>query len=209
MNGKKASSNILPFNKMDKHQREEIATNLLKITLSSFKLRDPYTSNHNSSVADISVNIGKELGLDSDQILGLKISAMLHDIGKLGVPMAILNKPGTLYPHELEVIKAHVKMGVEIFSDIELPWPVIEVIGQHHERLDGSGYPNNLKGESICLEARIVAIADVFDAISTDRPYRDKLGRDYAQNVILRNKGIKYDKDACDAFLKCIKRNII
>jgi len=189
----------------DDHQK--IALNLLNLTLSSLKLRDPYTAHHHSSVADISVAIAQIMGLDSEQILGLRISAMLHDIGKMGIPMAILNKPGALYPHEFEVIKAHVTMGMDIFDNVSLPWPVYDVIAQHHERLDGSGYPNNLTGDQICLEAKIVAVADVFDAISEDRPYRDKLGKDYALNVLQRNSGIKYDKDVCNAIMKWHKKS--
>jgi len=192
---------------MSDDQRENVAANLLNVTLSSIKLRDPYTATHHSSVANISVAIGGELGMDKEHILGLRISAMLHDIGKIGVPMSILNKPGSLYPHEYEVIKSHVQMGMDIFSDVELPWPVYDVIAQHHERIDGSGYPNQLQEEQICLEAKIVAVADVFDAISFDRPYRDKLGKDYAVKVIMRNKGIKYDANVCNAFTKCLKKD--
>lgn len=168
--------------------------------------RDPYTAGHQARVADLACAIAEELGLDERRIEGLRLGSMIHDIGKISVPAEILNKPGKLSPPEFEIIKSHVWTGHDIIKDIDFPWPVADMILQHHERLDGSGYPQGLKGEAICMEARILAVADEVDAISGHRPYRPSLGLENALNTIEAERGKSLDAAAVDACLKLFRQ---
>ena len=163
--------------------------------------RDPYTSGHQHRVAELAVDIGREMGLEKARVDGLRLGAMIHDIGKIAVPAEILNRPGRLSPIEMELIKAHAEIGYDIVKDVEFPWPVAAMVRQHHERLDGSGYPQGLKGEEIVLEARIIAVADVVEAISAHRPYRPAMGVEKALDEIRRGRGVLYDARAVDACL--------
>ena len=138
--------------------------------------RDPYTSGHQKRVAEISVVIANELGLPNDQIEGIYLASLVHDLGKIQVPTEILIKPGKLTDLEFRMIKIHPEVGYALLKSIEFPWPIAEIVYQHHERMDGSGYPRNLAGYGILLEARIIAIADVVEAMSSHRPYRPALG---------------------------------
>ena len=148
--------------------------------------RDPYTSGHQKRVADISVKIAQELGLPEEQIRGIYMAGIIHDVGKIQVPAEILSKPGKLSKLEFDLIKTHPKVGFDLLKGIEFPWPIAQVIYQHHERVDGSGYPRKLKGERILLEAKIIGIADVIEAITSHRPYRAALGMDVALGEIKR-----------------------
>lgn len=163
--------------------------------------RDPYTAGHQRNVALLSVAIGKEMGLDEEQINAIRLGASIHDIGKIHVPAEILNTPRRLSEIEFELIKTHPQQGYEILKDVDFPWPIQDVILQHHERLDGSGYPYGLKGNEICLESRIVAVADVVEAICNHRPYRSALGIDDALKVIKQGRKLLFDEDAVDACL--------
>ena len=138
--------------------------------------RDPYTSGHQKRVADISVKIAEELGMPEEQIRGIYMAGIIHDLGKIQVPAEILSKPGKLSKLEFDIIKTHPKVGYDLLKGIEFPWPIAQIIYQHHERTDGSGYPRRLKGERILLEAKIISIADVIEAITSHRPYRAALG---------------------------------
>jgi PAS domain S-box-containing protein/putative nucleotidyltransferase with HDIG domain len=160
--------------------------------------RDPYTAGHQLNVAKLSKAIAQEMGLDSDQIEGIRTGATIHDIGKIHLPAEILSKPTKLTEIEFELVKTHCQIGYDILKDIEFPWLVADIAYQHHERLDGSGYPQGLKGDEICLEARIVAVADVVEAMSSHRPYRPSLGIDAALEEIQAHKGSLYDKEAVD-----------
>jgi len=164
--------------------------------------RDPYTAGHQQRVAQLACAIAQEMGLDKEQINGLRMGATIHDIGKIQIPAEILAKPGRLTPTEYELIKNHAQVGYDILKDIAFPWPVADVAHQHHERLDGSGYPQGLKGDEICLEARIVAVADVVEAIASHRPYRPALGIDVALEEIESKRGQFYCQHAVDACLK-------
>jgi putative nucleotidyltransferase with HDIG domain len=164
--------------------------------------RDPYTAGHQRRVAELAVAIGREMGLDADTLQGIHLGATIHDIGKINIPAEILSKPFRLNEMEYLMVKEHPKVGYEILKDIHFPWPVAEVAYQHHERIDGSGYPQGLKGEQICLEARIVAVADVVEAMGSHRPYRPGLGSEAALTEISDNRGRFYDSDAVDACLK-------
>ncbi|MCR4393687.1 MAG: HD domain-containing protein [Dehalococcoidales bacterium] len=166
------------------------------------EVRDPYTAGHQRRVAQLSFEIARILGLPDTQHEGLMMAAFVHDIGKILVPADILSKPGKLTKPEFDMIKDHARIGYEILKTIEFPWPLAKIVLQHHERLNGSGYPSGLQGDQILLEARILAVADVVEAMSSHRPYRPALGIDQALEEITRNRGILYDPTTVDACLK-------
>lgn len=171
----------------------------------ALELRDEYTHHHQSNVATITAKIARQLGLSNERCFGLNIGSLIHDIGKIVVPSQILNKTGNLFPAELEIIKLHADHGRKMFDHLSLPWPIAKMIGQHHERMDGSGYPNKLKGNSICLEARIIAVADTYDAMSGDRPYRHAPGQDKAISTLMDCRVTKYDPYVVDAFVEVLE----
>ena len=173
--------------------------NALSTTL---EMRDPYTAGHQKRVALIACKIAEEMGLSEDQIEGIRVMGFLHDIGKIVVPAEILSKPGKINEYEFHIIKAHSQVGYDILKGIELPWPVALATIQHHERLDGSGYPQGLKGDAIILEARILAVADVLEAMASHRPYRPALGLDKALDELSQKKGTIYDLEVVDACLR-------
>ncbi|WP_167631092.1 PAS domain S-box protein [Mariprofundus ferrooxydans] len=166
------------------------------------EVRDPYTAGHQRRVASLACAIAASMGLDDNRIEGIRMGAMIHDIGKIQVPAEILTKPTKLSDIEYAIIREHPGVGFEILKDIHFPWPVANIAYQHHERMDGSGYPQGLKEEEICLEARIVAVADVVEAMASHRPYRASLGIDKALAEIRQNRGILYDTVAADTCLK-------
>jgi PAS domain S-box-containing protein len=168
--------------------------------------RDPYTAGHQQGVARLAAAIGREMGLDQERINGLTMAALIHDIGKINVPAEILAKPGKLTPLEFNLIQTHSQSGFEILEGIEFPWPVAEMTLQHHERMDGSGYPQRLKGEEILLEARILAVADVVEAMASDRPYRPALGVGVALAEIERWRGSRFDPLVTDACLNLFRQ---
>jgi len=153
-------------------------------------------------VGDIAAAIASELGLEPHRMEGLKVTGLLHDIGKIGVPSEILAKPTRLSQIEFELIKEHPQRGYEILKDVEFPWPLAQTVLQHHERIDGSGYPMGLKGDQIILEARIIAVADTVEAMSSHRPYREALGMDKALAAIEAGRGTKFDPVVVDACLR-------
>jgi PAS domain S-box-containing protein/putative nucleotidyltransferase with HDIG domain len=167
--------------------------------------RDPYTYGHQRRVAQLASAIAKEMNLPKEQVEGIRMAALIHDIGKIYVPAEILNKPGRLNDMEMNLIKTHPQVGYEILKTIEFPWPVAQIVLQHHERLDGSGYPQGLKGDEILLEARILAVADTVEAMSSFRPYRPALGIERALKEISRNRGILYDPKVVDVCLRLFK----
>jgi PAS domain S-box-containing protein len=167
--------------------------------------RDPYTAGHQRRVADLSKTIASEMGLATDQIDGIYMASKIHDIGKISVPAEILSKPTKLTHTEFSLIKVHAQSGYEILKDIEFPWSIARMVLEHHERMDGSGYPRNLKGEEILIEARILAVADVVEAMASYRPYRPGLGIDAALAEIEKNRGIFYDDAVADACLRLFR----
>ena len=167
--------------------------------------RDPYTAGHQKRVADLSVKIAQQLGLAADTITGLRLAAMVHDIGKMYVPAEFLNKPGKLTAGEYAIIRAHPQVGSDILAPIEFDWPISEIVLQYHERLDGSGYPRGLVGDAILLEARILAVADVVDAMESLRPYRPGLGRKATLTEISSKRGLLYDSNVVNACLQCVQ----
>ncbi len=167
--------------------------------------RDPYTAGHQTAVAALASAVGNHMGLSRNQIEGISTAGLIHDIGKISVPAEILNKPGKLTDPEFNLIKEHPKVGYEILKRIEFPWPIADIVFQHHERMNGSGYPLGLSGEEILLEARILAAADVVEAMAAHRPYRPGLGIDKALEELLSNRAILYDPDVVDACLAVFK----
>jgi PAS domain S-box-containing protein len=163
------------------------------------ELRDPYTSGHERRVADLATAIGGRLGLDADRLDGLRLSGLIHDVGKLAVPAEILAKPGRLTDIEFKLIMQHPQAGYDILAGIEFNWPVAEMVLQHHERCDGSGYPRALRADDILLEAKILAVADVVEAMSSHRPYRAALGKEAALAEIGEHAGVRYDADVAAA----------
>jgi PAS domain S-box-containing protein len=161
--------------------------------------RDPYTAGHQQRVADLGSAIGLEMGLTDDQVSGIRMASIIHDLGKVAVPSEILTKPGRLTRLEFDIMKMHPQVGFDILSKLTFPWPVADVALQHHERLDGTGYPQGLRGDEIRIEARIVAVADVVEAMASHRPYRPSLGITRALEEITRQKGSRYDPDVVDA----------
>jgi PAS domain S-box-containing protein len=163
------------------------------------ELRDPYTAGHQRRVAQLACALGSELRLSEERLTGLRLAAAVHDVGKVRVPTEILTNPNGLSDAEFAIVKTHPLVGWEIIKTIDLPWPVSTIVHQHHERLDGSGYPSGLRKEDIILEARILAVADVVDAICSHRPYRPSLGIEKALQHISFEKGRLYDSNVVDA----------
>jgi PAS domain S-box-containing protein/putative nucleotidyltransferase with HDIG domain len=163
--------------------------------------RDRHTAGHQRRVTELAYAIATEIGLSKERSRAVSIAGMLHDLGKITIPTEILSKPGRLTEMEFAIVKTHPKAGYDILKNIEFPWPVAEIVVQHHERLDGSGYPSGLKGDQSALEARILAVADVVEAMASHRPYRPALGVDRALNEISGNKGRLYDSDVVEACL--------
>jgi PAS domain S-box-containing protein len=165
------------------------------------ELRDPYTSGHERRVGDLAAAIGVEMGLGEHVVKGLRLTGHVHDIGKISAPAEILAKPGVLTSMEFQLIKSHCQSGYDVLKRVDFPWPVAEVILQHHERLDGSGYPRGLRGEEILVEARIISVADVVEAMTNHRPYRAGLGLAKALAEIEDGSGTRYDAQVCAACL--------
>jgi len=169
---------------------------------SMVELRDPYTAGHERRVAQLACAIGKEMGLPERQVEGLRVIGYLHDIGKIAVPAEILSKPTKLTGIELAMVKAHAQAGYDILKNLEFPWPVAQAVLQHHERLDGSGYPQGLAGQDIILEARILMVADVVEAMASHRPYRSAIGLEAALAEITANRGGLYDEKVVDTCIR-------
>lgn len=167
--------------------------------------RDPYTAGHQRRVSDLARGVATEMGLSNHQVDGIRMAGLIHDLGKICVPAEILSKPGGLSEIEHTLIKDHPQVGYEILKEIEFPWPVAKIVLQHHERIDGSGYPAGLSAKDIIIEAKALAVADVVEAMASHRPYRPTLGREMALEEISKNRGILYDPDVVDSCLKLLK----
>ena len=171
------------------------------------EMRDSYTAGHQRRVAGLAVTIANKAGLHRDTVQGLGLAGLIHDIGKVRVPAEILTSPRSLSKAEVEIIRTHPSIGHEILSRIDFPWPIAEAVHQHHERLDGSGYPKGLVGRNIILEARILGVSDVVEAMASDRPYRPALGIDAALEEISEQRGALYDPFVVDACLEVFQRD--
>ena len=177
----------------------------IQVMVSAIEARDPYTAGHQIRSANLARAIATEIGLPKEKIDGIRMAGSIHDIGTLSIPSEILTKPTKLTNLEFSLIKEHSQKGFEILKDVESPWPLAQIVYQHHERMDGSGYPRQLKGKDIIIEARILAVADVVEAMASHRPYRPSLGLNSALAEIENNKGTIYDTDAVDACLKLFR----
>jgi PAS domain S-box-containing protein/putative nucleotidyltransferase with HDIG domain len=196
---------------------QELIQSLIKLQVVMFQtvesiasmaeIRDPYTAGHQRGVTRLACTLAREMGLADDRIEGIRVAGFLHDIGKIVIPAEILNKPGKLSEYELNLIKTHSQVGHDILLKIDFPWPVAQIVLQHHERLDGSGYPLGLTGSAILLEARILAVADVMEAMAAYRPYRPGLGVDKALEEITRNQGILYDPQVVEACVQLFTKH--
>jgi putative nucleotidyltransferase with HDIG domain len=169
------------------------------------EMRDPYTAGHQLRVARIAGAIAHEMGLPNDLVKGVEITGKIHDIGKIYVPMEILSKPGQLSHIERQIIQTHARGSYDILKSIDFPWPVAHTALQHHERLDGSGYPHGLKENEIMLEAKILMVADVVEAMASHRPYRASRGLEAALEEISTNRGSLYDANVVDACLRLFR----
>lgn len=180
---------------------------MIQVIADTVDRRDPYTAGHQRRVANLSVEIARKLGLTTERAHGLRLAATIHDLGKIGIPVEILSKPGRLTPLQMDLVKEHVRLGYDIVKDVQFPWPIADIILQHHERLDGSGYPIGLTGDAILLESKILAVADVVEAMATYRPYRAALGVEPALEEILKGRGVLYDADVVDACVRIFRED--
>ena len=186
-------------------QIESMFKQTVRLVTTLGELRDPYTVGHEQRVADLAVAIGTQMGLGAQVLEGLDVGGQLHDVGKMQVPAEILSKPGRLSDAEYALIQGHSRAGYAVLKDVQFPWPVAQIALQHHERMDGSGYPQGLKGDQIMLEARIVAVADVVEAMASHRPYRAGMGVDLALAEIERGAGTVYDTEVAKACLRLFR----
>jgi len=198
-----------------KHAEEELKQTMEKLRKSlagtihamslTVETRDPYTAGHQKRVSDLACKIAGEMDLPNHTVDNIRMAGLIHDIGKISVPAEILVRPGKLSDIEMSLIKVHSQSGYDILKDVELPYPIATTVLQHHERLDGSGYPQGIKGDAIILEAKIIAVADVVEAMASHRPYRPSKGIDAALEEVEKNKGILYDVEVVDICLKLFR----
>jgi HD-GYP domain-containing protein (c-di-GMP phosphodiesterase class II) len=174
----------------------------IKAIADTVEMRDPYTAGHQRRVGQLAVAMARELGLSEEATHGIALAASIHDLGKISVPAEILSKPGKLMVGEFMLIKNHAQAGFDVLKGIQFPWPIATMVRQHHERQDGSGYPQGLKGEQILLESRILAVSDVVEAMASHRPYRAALGIDAALREIESSRDSLYDAAVVDACLR-------
>jgi PAS domain S-box-containing protein len=186
------------------HIRKALGATVRAIAV-TVETRDPYTAGHQRRVADLACAIATEMNLSVDQIDGIRMAATIHDLGKISVPADILSKPIKLTNIEFSLIKTHSQSGYDILKDIDFPWPVARTVLEHHERMNGSGYPNGLTGDHLLLESRILAVADVVESMASHRPYRPSLGIEAALEEIEKNRGTLYDADAVNACLRVFR----
>ncbi|MBN2352170.1 MAG: HD domain-containing protein [Spirochaetales bacterium] len=181
---------------------QKLLRNTIEALSGTMELRDPYTAGHQKKVSRLATAVARELGVDQRAIDGIYMAGIVHDLGKVAVPTEILTKPSLLDQNEFAIIKTHPRIGYDILKNIDFPWPVAQAVLEHHERLNGSGYPAGLREDGICLEAKIIAVADVVEAIASDRPYRPGLGIDKALEEIEKNKGTLFDPRSVEACLR-------
>lgn len=177
---------------------------IIQAMSSTVETRDPYTAGHQQRTANFAKSIAKEMGLSHERVEGIMMAGLIHDLGKIAVPSEILTKPGKLTDIEFSLIKVHPQTGYDILKEIDFPWPIARIIIQHHERINGSGYPHGLSGDDLLLESKIMAVSDVVEAMASHRPYRAALGLEIALDEILKNKGALYDPSVVDSCVKII-----
>jgi response regulator RpfG family c-di-GMP phosphodiesterase len=188
-----------------RRQTQEILTQTVAALARAIEKRDPYTDGHQRRVSRLAVAIADGMGLPRDEITGIRLAALVHDVGKIAIPVELLAMPRRLLPEEFALVRTHPAAGSDILGEVRFPWPIAATVAQHHERLDGSGYPGGLAGDDIALAARIVAVADVFEAMSSHRPYRPALGIDKAVEELRAHRGTRYDARAVDCCLALVE----
>jgi HD-GYP domain-containing protein (c-di-GMP phosphodiesterase class II) len=193
-----------------REQEQRLQKNMLQTVeaiASIVEMRDPYTSGHQARVADIAKEIARQMGLPEEQMQAIHLAGLVHDLGKIRIPAEILSKPSRLNEVEYKLIKMHPQAGYDILKGVDFSWPIAGMVLQHHERMDGSGYPQGLKGDKILPGARILIVADVVEAMSSHRPYRPGLGIDTALAEIVRGRGTHYDPQVVDACVALFKES--
>jgi len=188
---------------------EQLFERTIAAIAATVERRDPYTSGHEARVAALAVAIGQSLGLSTQRLQGLRLAALVHDLGKIQVPFEILNKPGRLNPIEYELVKTHAEAGYMVLKGLDFPWPLADMVHQHHESLDGSGYPQGLAGDQILFESRILTVADIVESMSSHRPYRPSLGLDRALEEIQRLRGTKLDPVVVDTCVGLAQQGLL
>lgn len=191
----------------DAERLERSLTGILNAVARMLEVRDPFAVGHSQRVATLACGIAREMGLPETRINGLHIAATVHDLGKIYVPFEILQKPVQLAEVEFRIVKTHPQVGYDILKQVEFDAPVAQIMLQHHERMDGSGYPSGLQGDDIMLEARILGVADVVEAITSPRPHRAASGIDAAIEEIQRNRGRLYDEQVVDACVRTVRQD--
>lgn len=188
------------------HKLQQALEGTIQALALTIEIRDPYTAGHQRRVSQLAAAIAKKMGLTEDHVQAVRVAGDIHDIGKISVPAEILSRPSKLNKVEFDIIKTHPQVGYDILKNVRFPWPVAQIVLQHHERIDGSGYPAGLRSEEILPEARIIAVADTVEAMASHRPYRPALGVEKALAEILRFKGILFDSEAVDACLHLFRK---
>lgn len=183
----------------------KILGGIIDLMASVVESRDPYTAGHQRRVSDLARSIATEMGLASDVVEGIRTAGLIHDLGKIAIPAEILSKPGRLTALEYQIIQTHVSVAYELLKPIQFPWPIADAVAQHHERLDGSGYPARLADDAIGVHGRVLAVADVVESMASHRPYRPALGMDRALEEIQRGRGTQYDPNVVDACLRLFR----
>ncbi|MBN1277584.1 MAG: HD domain-containing protein [Deltaproteobacteria bacterium] len=204
---KMVAERTLEIQKTVKKLRNALESSINAIAL-TVEIRDSYTAGHQQRVARLADAIALKMGLSEDQVDGLHLAGVIHDLGKIGVPAEILSKPGRISEIEFGLIKTHPQVGYNILKGMEFPWPIAKIVLQHHERINGSGYPFGISSDEILLEAKILGVADVVEAMASHRPYRASLGIDKALEEISSKRGILYDADIVDICLGLFHDNI-
>ncbi|KXW56972.1 bacteriohemerythrin [Ferrovum sp. PN-J185] len=192
-------------NELQNAKQDKLFLEIVNLISTINEFHDQYTVGHESRVSNIAIDIAKKLNLDKDTIMAIKISALLHDIGKITVPQELLNKSGKISNEERDILKSHVNAGYNILKNISFPWPIADIVYQHHERLNGSGYPEGKHSGDILIEAKIIAVADVYESMATNRPYRQKVGHEKALEELIKGKGILYDSIVVDTLLSLVQ----
>ena len=184
---------------------EKVIEGTANIITKVIELRDPYSAGHQQRVSKLATAIAREMKLSQDKIEGTKIASLVHDIGKVNLPTEIISKPKKLVEVEFNLVKNYPRVGYDILKKVDFPWPIAEIVLQHQEKIDGSGYPRGLKGDEICIEAKILGVANVVEAMSSYKSYRPALSTDEALAEISKNKNILFDPEVVDACLKLFK----
>jgi len=204
------TAHIYTYEITERKQAAENIKKLLDETIEALsklsKIRDPYTAGHENRVAALATAIARKMGLSENRVEGIRIASLLHDVGKITIPAEILSKPTSLSEFEFSIVKQHSLASSEILENIDFPWEVAKTTLQHHERINSSGYPQGLSGNKIILEAKILAVADVVEAMSSHRPYRSALGTGKALEEISKNRGILYEPEVVDACLNVFEK---